>query len=229
MKIRTILAGIAALGLLAHSASAVVSFEPITWGSGGDTLGWYVTGETHPVSLTSPAVGGNPSGFLQAAFGGDPAFQSASIVLDSGSYFGNYWADHVAGVRFQFLGFPGTPQSFFFASASGTIWSYDIVTVNRNWNNNSFYAAFNENNYTKIAGSQTLQQALTEVALVGFSVSHLDVDPFTYGIDNWRLVHAIPEPGSMAMALTALVSALATFRRRLFGGAAEDGAQPALA
>ena len=58
-------AGVAVVLVSAGIALADISFDEVTWGGGGDTLGW---DNTNAATISSPGAGGNPDGFVNLHF-----------------------------------------------------------------------------------------------------------------------------------------------------------------
>ena len=216
---RTVSLALCALILLVGSASADLSFDKVTWGHGGDTLGWYTTNGV--AAALSPAVDGNPYGWLLMSFDANPApfpvFETDSLVVTNEGYIGNY--DRYSqfgmlgpGVKFDFLGYPSSAQALFFESAGGSRWAKDFQVHSHTWE--SHMIDFNGIGWAQVTGAETFQESLRHVDLVGFIVEHLNFDDaFDYGVDNWQYV--IPEPGATAMMLTVLLAVGGTFRKEI--------------
>ena len=202
--------------LAAGLASADISFQRVTWGNGGDPLGWYSRDAVGTVS--SPGTGGNPDGFLQFAFVGAqfPGLQSDALVTSAAGYVGDYTIG--TGLSFNFLGSPSSAQALYFQSAAGggTIWTYTLSPASSGWENYSV-SFLSDAGWTRLSGSASFASALTQVSLIGITVTHLnDGSPVTYGLDNWEYLGSVPEPAAVWMVVAALGAGALLLRRQVW-------------
>lgn len=218
---RSILGGIlwGLLVGLAHEASADVSMDLVTWGTGGSTLGWTGTGDAN--SITSPASGGNPGGFLSVQF--DAAFPGvySEIVSNSGAgYTGNYGG---LDLKFDLLGYSNSVQQLFFVSSAGgpSTWFLTLVdppVQDQSWQ--TYSVSFKTQGSWYTGSSVQFLDALAQVDSIGLVITHFGSDtPLQYGLDNWQFLSDqsqlfVPEPGTTAMA-AMLVLTLGLWARKL--------------
>ena len=205
---------------LAQQVVADVSLDPVTWGTGGNTLGWVGGGDANPV--TSPGSGGNPDGFLAINFdAADPFTYQTNYVANSGAgYTGNYTG---LGLKFDLLGYASSlEQVFFVSSADGTnsTWYLTLVDptpLDQTWQ--TYNVSFQQPGSWYTGDSVDFLTALSQVDSIGLIVSQFGTDvPMQYGIDNWQFLQDqsqlyVPEPGVTAMAVMLLLS-LAFWGRR---------------
>jgi hypothetical protein len=206
----------AGLGMLA-TVRADISYDLITWGSGGNTLGW--TSRDAVGGVSSPGTGGNPDGFLLMRFvpPGPPSLEGDLLYTTAAGFIGNY---QLAGVKFDFLGYPSSAQALYLEStaAGGSTWVQTFTSGAHGWEGESFQFLF-ETGWTRLSGSAEFGTAMSEVSLVGLKLQHLnDGDTtFDYGLDNWQfqdLSWMVPEPGAGWMLLAALAPGAALLWRR---------------
>jgi len=215
----------------AELVSAALTFTPVTWGSGGDTLGWFstnVVGGGVGSGATSPATGGNPasSGYLSLHFEPPTPIPTGPVhgemVTMGAAYTGDYTAEHFAGaeplfVQFDFLGFPVGTQFLYFESSAGggSSWAYELTGVEDTWVTQAIPFG-TDAGWTQLSGADPFALALTDVSLIGIQVDYLiDGEPLDFGIDNWHFLIAVPEPGEIALAITMLLCVGLTMRGRL--------------
>jgi hypothetical protein len=209
---------LAAVGL-SHGS---ISYELVTWGSGGNTLGWASVGGGG-ADVTSPGTGGNPDGYLNMQFvvTGVSGPQIDAIANGGAGYTGNYTTD--TALRFNYLGYPGSVASLYFdssAGAAGSTWELTLPEGSHTWR--TLTVAMREgtqfpgyDGWTDVSGSgDSFLLALSQVDRIGLIIQTTSA-PGTYdfGLDNWQFY--VPEPGAMSMVMTALLSIGLTFRRRL--------------
>jgi hypothetical protein len=209
--------------LLAAPSWASVSFERVTWGTGGTVLGWAVPPpEGDAISLTAPATGGSLDdlGFLAMDFSAaNPSTQQADRMANGGAgYTGNYIQDKVGGVTFDLKGYSGsTLQLYFVSSADGGStwwWDLDAPVVDQEWQNYRVNFRDQGINGWHTSGSMDFINALSQVESIGLIVGHYGTDmPMQYGLDNWQFQLAVPEPETTSMAAVIGLSALVWVRR----------------
>lgn len=200
--------------LIVFRCEGSLSFEPITWDTG--TLDWFTRNATHPVTLENPGTGGTPDGFLRMGFQPDLTPQSADLVTTNSDRVGDYVHGGVSGVRFDFLGYPHSPQALFFESGDGSVWSFDLPGSAHDWEAQTV-SFQSETGWSRLQGSADFSAALEQVTLIGITLTRFDAaETFFYGLDNWQLLdaYAVPEPAGAAMAATLLLSTAALLRRR---------------
>jgi hypothetical protein len=210
-------------------ARAAISFAPVTWGGGGDTLGWFTTnlsqatffptaGQTS--SATSPGAGGNPSGYLNMGFPGSLVPATELLVTDAAGFTGDYTLDPVASVSFDWLGMPASATALYLVSSAGlgSSWIHTFSATSGSWESESI--SFGSGLWTQLGGpATTFASALSQVSLIGFSVTSPALgfgNPTDFGLDNWQNTAAaagVPEPGEWAMIITVLGSVVITLRR----------------
>jgi hypothetical protein len=216
--------------LSAMPARAAISFAPVTWGNGGDTLGWFTTnlnqltfmptaGQTS--AATSPG-GGNPGGYLNMGFPGSLVPATELLVTDAAGFTGDYTGYAGLSVGFNWLGMPASATALYLVSSSGlgSSWMHTFSATSGSWESESI--GFGSGSWTQLGGpATTFQSALSQVSLIGFSVTSPALgfgNPTDFGLDNWQYSVAatgVPEPGEWAMILTVLGSVALTLRRTL--------------
>ena len=187
-----------------------------------DLLGGWANDAGGGAEDTSPTVetsGANKylSFQFQTIFG-LPTPQEDTLYNNSAGYSGDY--SGVGAVSFSFMGYPeAIGQQLFFESTLGSIWNWkgDIGSTSHTWQNQSF--TFGAAQWERDGGSavESFAAALSVVKLVGITVSHINLGVgavYEYGIDNWLYSSAVPEPGTVAMSATALLSMCTLFFRR---------------
>ena len=216
------LAAVLVLAIVTPSSQASISFDAVTWGNGGDTLGWHSTGGV--ATVTSPALGGNPDGYVNAHFavGAPPGPTTDAIVSTNEGYIGNYAGYNGLTLRFDYLGYSEMAQSLFFTSTAGggSTWAYNLTVPAHNWT--GYQVSFaNPSGWTRLSGASDFATALTQVDMIGLTIlNSQSLTTFDYGLDNWQYFQGyVPEPGSLALGLTGLLSVGMTFRRSLAGAA----------
>jgi len=225
--------GVAAACLLAANCLADNRYDIVTfeddfldgWGNvaGGDA------------EATDPQVredSGNKYLSFMFPIVGVPAYQEDSLYNDTWKYSGQFienGAYVVHGLQFDFLGYPqALGQSLFFESDIGSVyrWVGDIGSSSHSWETKSF--TFTDPSLWELdpaSTSEGFHAALAHVKLIGITVSHWNLgSTFEYGIDNWQFF--VPEPGVVAMSVTALLSMMTCFlpRRKRDNPAAVDRA-----
>lgn len=199
---------------VASPASGAIAFEPVTWGSGGDMLGWQ-KGSGDAASLTSPGSGGNPDGHLSLNFdSNNPMPQFDEMYTQQEGVTGDYTAFSGLSVSFDFRGFTGGSQSLYFESDSGvTRWIFDLDIASEGWLTHrvGFGSA---SGWFHASGQTDFFEALASVSAIGFMLGYQDPNnAFSFGLDNWRFGNEVPEPGAVALALSVLGASLAVLRR----------------
>jgi len=206
--------------LAAGTCYADPTFGLVTWGGGGDTLGWV---SNSFASITSPGSGGNPDAYLLTHFdgvGGPPTVETDTMQNTDAGYTGNYAQYTGLGVNFDFLGYPSSAQSLYFESTAGggSTWGYDFASTAHAWESQSI-SLNDDMGWTRLSGSDDFSTALGQVSSIGVTVEHLNTGaPFDYGLDNWQYSDAdaaVPEPGTVAMILTAFLSMAGVFQRNI--------------
>ena len=204
---------------LSVTACASVSFIPVTWEPGGNTMGWTNAGglATGVGTIGVPATGGDPAAYLRLLFPADPfpVIPLDSMVAAGEGYTGDYISQGSQQVVFDFLGYPTSPQAFYFASSAGggSWWEYTFTSSDHVWETHAI-SFRNPDGWTQVSGSTDFITALSQVDLIGIVVQHLNLDdPLVYGLDNWQF--QVPEPSEWAMLGVALLSVGAVFRKDL--------------
>lgn len=210
------------MALSLRLASADVSFTPVTWGTGGNNLGWsHVVGDAS--SITSPATGGagDGKGFLAINFdAADPIylFQTETVANSGPGYTGDY-RNRDLGLKFSLLGYTNAHYLLYFVSSApgseGTwIWDLGDSAANQTWQ------TFTVNFQTRGAGgwdsdsTGSLLNALAMVDSIGLTITYALPDvpmPMQFGLDNWQFF--VPEPGVTSMAALLLLSVVFWGRR----------------
>jgi hypothetical protein len=220
-RTRVIMVSLVATFVVTHTGWAVVSFEPVTWGSGGDTLNWDYDASAAD-SLTSPATGGSgdEAGYLELYFSDPmiPMNESDRMWTTESTLVGDFVMDGVGNLSFDFLGYADTAQALFFESDVAS-WGYSFSSAaSSTWETKTFSFA-SASGWTLLSGSGSFSDALASVSKIGVMMTHSDDEgDFTYGLDNWTYGvnggMAVPEPGSIAMSVTALLGMGGLLRRR---------------
>jgi len=215
------LAAVLAACIASHAASGAISFEPVTWGSGGATLGWQ-RGSGDALSLNSPVTGGNPDGYLSLNFDSGNMLQFDEMF--NTQYTGDYTAHSGLSVSFDFRGFTGSPQSLYFESDAGvTRWYYDLDIASEGWLTHRVEFG-SESGWVHASGETDFFAALASVSAIGFLLGHQDASlPFSFGLDNWKFGNEVPEPGAVALALAVLGASMAVLRRNRSRAPVPDG------
>lgn len=206
-----ILMGFVATWLVVSCQLAVadISYAPVTWGSGGDLLGWTNQGGDAN-SVTSPATGGNPGGFLAINFAEAYSVMESNVVANSGpGYTGDYRSRDLA-LKFDFFGYQSSLQQLFFVSSADgrfSTWKWVIPEplVDQQWQ--TYSVSFQDQGSWYVAGGDTnvnFLDALAQVDSIGLTVSHMNLGNMQYGLDNWQF--SVPEPGETAMAAVLLLT-----------------------
>jgi hypothetical protein len=199
---------------------ADVSFDPVTWGTGGNTLGWSnIVGDANAV--TSPATGGNPDGYLAIPFGAvDPlTFQSAEVGTASPGFTGDY---SNLGLTFNLLGYQAAEMGLFFVSSAGGASKWTLALdynppVDHMWQ--PYDVDFlSQGLWVRESGSVDFLTAIAQVDSIGVLLRHLSWgEEMTYGVDNWQYYLGgqfyVPEPGVAAMGAVLALSAVIWARR----------------
>jgi len=172
----------------------------------------------------APALGNalsplsNPGGYLQMTFPavGDP-FSPANDFMYSqdAAYVGgltNSW-----GVRFSFRASDLGSATLRFRSESGHIWDLGFDTTT-DWTTNTLYFVYSQYGWQSTTAGLTESDFYTDLASVdtiGIYVDRVLGDTSTqyYDLDNWE--YFVPEPGTICMLGTFLLSFGLAQRRRL--------------
>jgi hypothetical protein len=221
-RTRALMASLVVAFVVTRTGWAVVSFESVTWGSGGDTLNWNYDASAAD-SLTSPSTGGSgdDAGYLKLYFSEPPMMpvnESDRMWTTESTLVGDFVTDGVGSLSFDFLGYADTAQALFFES-TGASWGYSFSsTASSTWETKNFSFA-SASGWNLLSGSGSFADALASVSTIGVMMTHSDaVGDFTYGVDNWDYGvtggMAVPEPGSIAMSVTALLGMGGLLRRR---------------
>jgi hypothetical protein len=198
-----------------------VSYEPVTWGTGGDSLGW--ASQDGVGTVSSPGGGGSPGGYLAMGFAVDPfpVAQSDAVATSADGFTGDYTS--VGTATFEFLGYASSAQSLYFVSSAGggSVWEYVLNSSAHAWE--SFTVGFQDGSgWNLVSGSETFATALSQVDLIGIKVEHLNLDsPLDYGLDSWQFAQNVPEPGTVSITILALLSIAFAGRCRARGGDGE--------
>ena len=194
---------------MASTVMGNVSFDKVTWGNGGDTLGWASQGGV-AASVTAPAEGEN--GYLSMNFNPTdpmPMVQSDRLATSGGGYTGSYAG--VSGATFDFRGQAGAPQWIFFEGGAST-WEQLLTGAAPSWQPYSV-SFVTDSGWSRVgSSSESFAQALADVKLIGFETTFIDSgSPFAYGVDNWQFTpssfaDAVPEPDSVLMMVALLLS-----------------------
>lgn len=202
-----------------------VSFERVTWGTGGTTLGWAVPPPADDsIALTSPGTGGSGDnlGYLALDFPATntTAQQTDRMANNGNGYTGNYRSNNVGAVRFDLKGYASsTLQLYFMSSADGGstwLWNLDAPAVDQEWQ--TYRVNFQQEGPSgwQTSGGADFLKALSQVESIGLIVQHLGTDaPMQYGLDNWQFQLAVPEPEAIPMGAVVALTALAWGRRLL--------------
>lgn len=206
---------VAVAGLFcAGNAPALLIDYTTTWLGGGNLYGWGV--DAGVGSLTFPASGGNPDGYMDVGFpveGGDTSIGSTDAI-----YTGDYAAYPELVLGFDMLGEP-LAASLILETAGGARWSYDLATAGSGWNNYVVNLSDDTGWINMGAGGSSLTASLLadDVTYLGFDFSGEIIDPETsshYGVDNLEF-HQTPEPGTLALMGSLLAPGLFFARMRM--------------
>jgi hypothetical protein len=168
--------------------------------------------------VTSPGTGGNPQGYLDMHFDGAafPTIEQDFLVTQAPDYVGDYTGRRL---NFNFLGYPSSACSVYFESTAGggSVWVQDFTVDMNGWMGVDVGFG-NGSAWTRISGPEdNFALALTQVSEIGVAIQHLNTGiALDYGIDNWQAY--VPEPGAVAMYLTALISTLVVCRTQIRSG-----------
>jgi len=207
---------------------AAISFNPITWGDGVDTLSWEQR-DTVATSVSAPATGGegDNKGYLSMVFEPTVPFpEEDAMVTSFADWTGNFIDEQVGSLSFDFMGYPSSLlQSVYFESTAGggSTWISDsFESLAHTWESESV-SFISDSDWNLATGGGSFASALTEVSEIGVMVRLPgdDVGPFSFGLDNWDYdlgSFAVPEPGTIIMSLTALLGMFGACRRQIFGG-----------
>ena len=211
--------------LVAAQTWASVSFERVTWGTGGTTLGWAVPPPAEDsFALTSPGAGGSGDnlGYLALDFAATntTAQQTDRMANNGNGYTGNYRSNNVGAVRFDLKGYASSTLQLYFISAaeggSTWLWDLDAPAVDQEWQ--TYRVNFQQEgpNGWQTSGGADFLKALSQVESIGLIVQHLGTDaPMQYGLDNWQFQLAVPEPEAIPMGIVVALTAFAWGRRLL--------------
>ncbi len=205
--------GASALVVQAAPVLGIDSFD----GGEASRSGWQSTGSDGADSITAVGGVGN-SGYYQLYFDGtgDPGQQLGYIFNTDANHIGDY-SDHL--VSFSFLVMPVSAPTvalnFYFVSQSGARWSNDFTVPSNVWTTVSF--DFSGSGWSSSTAGADFMADIGYVTEIGIDVNHLNANGsvFTYGLDNWSIGVAVPEPESLALATVAIISLVLTFRQPL--------------
>ncbi len=218
------LGGVLALCLAAGPAGAYVVLSEVTWGTGGDTLGW--TADEDFVDLTSPGAGGNPDGYLDLAYldsRQQPGEAYSVVYAGASSVFSGDWTDEM-WVEFDFWADdvqPGGIELQWQSSTNSTVWRYTLTSPDvQSWETLSASFTYNETlwRYGDFGGGNLdlFLSDLSSIEWIGVLLYDNTTAANNYGIDKWQLM--IPEPGEYDMPCGALAMTLLSLRRRRRAG-----------
>ncbi|MBL7077019.1 MAG: PEP-CTERM sorting domain-containing protein [Kiritimatiellae bacterium] len=209
-------------------AGADIILTTVTWTAENDLQNWYESGspDTNGAAIwTSNVVEGVTNGYLALQVTGTASQVSfTNALVNTNDFSGDYMHDPTNGewrsslVDFDFLGYTNSSQFLYIESSwaglsENEIWSYDFSVTTNAWEHFTvdLYAT---NGWTQISGSNTWLEALAQVELIGIGIEHTPTgEDALYGLDNWQF-QQVPEPGEIALAITALAGMGLFMRRR---------------
>ena len=197
------LTAVLGLFLLMAGARGGIAFpldlDPVTWGSGGNTLGWY--SDLGVGTVTSPNAGVPHEGYLDILFDPTvpvPSSQFDRLMTQGVGYIGDYTSVPGLGVGFDFYGAPSAISLVLESAAGGgSQWEYGFTPSGLGWE--TFWISLSSPaGWTRYGGAaDPFALALTDVSAIGFYITAPDsAAPLNYGLDNWD--YGTPEPGTFA-------------------------------
>ncbi len=200
---------------MATCGVADIMFDLETWSDADDTEGWDDRDDI--ATVQQQTTGGNPDGYLNMHFDESiGAGETEAMVAPITGYTGDYTSYDDLSVEFDYLGYSSSDQWLYFDSDynGGSTWAYLLEpTVAYDWEHwtINFY---DQTGWLEVGSSgNSWLDALTQVSLIGVVVDHTNIGAMDYGLDNWQF-QQVPEPGEIALAVTALGGMLLFFRRK---------------
>jgi len=200
--------------------------DPELWDA-GNLAGWTNTPPTGTgnSALSNPGSGGviGDDGYLRISFGsqsGQPQYQEETIYTTNPDETENF---QIAGLELHFYFYAEDVQPlstivYMHSDVSTSRWELAFTQTSTNtWS--EFTVLFDyDAGWLGLGGAGQFWNDLADIDWIGINLARkLDTAPQDYGLDYWYYVQSgmIPEPGSVLMLASVLLSLAATFRKNL--------------
>ena len=209
------------VALATTSLAGPVLYTPETWTNG--LSGW----ANDPVGYPGDGTVANPSEFLALTFGAQPvgpppSYEEDTLYTTGAAWTGDFQNVSSLGVRFDFYAediAPGSVVLFMHSAVSDSLWQYALSGFSvgvLSTQTVGFSYDYGGQAWAGPVGTDSTDfwDDLANIDWIGVNIARsLNTMEQTYRIDNWQYV-IVPEPGSICVIATALLSLAFTLKRR---------------